>query len=77
MTKQPNPLTWEGKYTLLREAYNKNRDALVQAEADIDVLLAVATIYVEAFSEEEVMTLPEKLQLQNVEAILARRGKRY
>jgi hypothetical protein len=44
---------------------------------DFDHLLAVATIYVGAFGEDEMMTLPEKLRLQEVEAILERHGKRY
>jgi len=46
-------------------------------EADLGQLLAVATLYVSAFSEDEMMTLPEKLRLQEVEAILERYGRRY
>ncbi len=45
--------------------------------ADFDALLAVATLYVNAFSEDEMMTLPEKLRLQEVEEILGRYGRRY
>jgi len=44
---------------------------------DFDHLLAVATLYAEAFGEDEMMTLPGKLRLQEVEAILERHGKRY
>ena len=44
---------------------------------DFDQLLAVATRYASAFAEVEMMTLPEKLRLQEVEAILERHGKRY
>jgi hypothetical protein len=45
--------------------------------ADLGQLLAVATLYVDAFSEDEMMTLPEKLRLQEVEGILERHGRRY
>jgi hypothetical protein len=44
--------------------------------AHLDALLAVATLYVDAFTEDEMMTLPEKLRLQEVEAILDQYGKR-
>lgn len=44
---------------------------------DVGQLLAVATLYVDAFREDEMMTLPEKLRLQEVEAILERHGRRY
>jgi hypothetical protein len=44
---------------------------------ELDALLAVATLYVSAFTEDEMMTLPEKLRLQEVEDILGRHGKRY
>jgi hypothetical protein len=45
--------------------------------ADLDQLLAVATLYVSAFGEDEMMTLPEKLRLQEVESILEKHGRRY
>ena len=44
---------------------------------ELDCLLAVATMYVNAFAEDELMTLPAKLLLQDVEAILGRYGRRY
>ena len=44
---------------------------------EFDQLLAVATLYVGAFTEDEMMTLPEKLRFQEVEAILEKHGKRY
>jgi hypothetical protein len=44
---------------------------------EIEALLAVATLYVEAFSEDETMSLPEKLRLQEIEKILEHHGKRY
>ena len=43
---------------------------------ELDQLLAVATIYVNAFEPDEMMDLPEKLRLQEVEAILERYGRR-
>jgi len=46
-------------------------------QADLDQLLAVATLYVDSFKEDELMSLPEKLRLQEVEAILERHGRRY
>ena len=45
--------------------------------ADLDCLLAVATLYVNAFSEDEMMTLPERMRLQDVEDVIERRGRRY
>jgi len=44
---------------------------------ELDLLLAVATTYVDAFEPDELMTLPAKLLLQDVEAILERYGRRY
>jgi hypothetical protein len=46
-------------------------------EAEIEALLAVATLYVDAFKEDETMTLPERMRLQEIENILDRHGKRY
>jgi len=44
---------------------------------DFEQLLAVATLYVESFKDDELMSLTEKLRLQGIEDILARYGKRY
>jgi hypothetical protein len=44
---------------------------------DLDVLLAVATLYLDAFRPDEMMTLPEKLSLQDVEEVVKRHGRRY
>ncbi len=45
---------------------------------EIDLLLAVATLYVDAFdAEDEMMTLPGRMLLQDVEDILERHGRRY
>src|SRR5262245_42351331 len=45
--------------------------------SDLNHLLAAATVYVEAFEPDEMMTLPGKLALQEVEAVLEKHGKRY
>lgn len=44
---------------------------------DLDVLLAVATLYVDSFTDDELMTLPEKLRLQDVEEVVERYGRRH
>ena len=43
----------------------------------LDLLLAVATLYVDAFGPDEMMTLAGTLLLQDVEAILDTYGRRY
>jgi hypothetical protein len=44
---------------------------------DLDCLLAVATLYVDSFAPDEMMTLPEKFALQDVEEVVERHGRRY
>ena len=44
---------------------------------ELDQLLAVATMYVDAFAPDEMLTLPGKLALQEVESILGKYGRRY
>jgi hypothetical protein len=44
---------------------------------DLDVLLSVATLYIASFRPDEMMTLPEKLRLQDVEEVVKRHGRRY
>jgi hypothetical protein len=39
--------------------------------SELDQLLAVARLYVNAFAEDELMTLPERLRLQLIEDIVA------
>lgn len=46
-------------------------------ERDLDVLLAVATLYLDAFRDDEAVALPEKMRLQDVEDVVQRRGRRY
>ncbi len=47
------------------------------SRSELDCLLAVATLYVDAFDQEDMMTLPEKMRLQDVEALLEKHGRRY
>ena len=42
-------------------------DTVTLPRADLDALLAVADLYLGAFTEDEMMTLPEKLRLQMTE----------
>ena len=44
---------------------------------DLDVLLAVATLYLNSFTDDELMTLPEKFAHQDVEEVVNRHGRRY
>jgi hypothetical protein len=53
------------------------RPVITVDQTEFDALLAVATLYVEAFGNDEAMTLPERMRLQEVEDILAKHGKRY
>lgn len=46
-------------------------------EADFGQLLAVATLYISAFQDDELMSLPEKLRLQEIEDIVERHRKKY
>jgi hypothetical protein len=46
-------------------------------ETEVGQLLAVATLYVDAFTQDETMTLPERLRLQEIEDLLDRHGRRY
>jgi hypothetical protein len=44
---------------------------------DLDVLLAVATLYLTSSTDDEKTTLPEKMTLQDVEDVVHRHGRRY
>jgi hypothetical protein len=48
-----------------------------QAREDLEELLAVATFYLAAFSEDEKVSLTEAARLQKIDEIIERRGKRY
>ena len=52
-------------------------DLTVIPTPDLTCLLAVATLYLESFAQDELMTLPERLRLQEVEDVLKRHGRRY
>lgn len=47
------------------------------SQADLDTLLAVATMYIDAFGEDELMSLTERMRLQEVEAVVERYGRRH
>lgn len=52
-------------------------ETITLPQCDLDQLLAVATLYLGAFTEDELMSLTEKMALQEVEAVVERYGKRY
>ena len=70
--------TLDGEFNLHALAGLLTRDLLKKFEViepgDLQQLLAVAALYVDAFEDDEMMSLPEKLRLQEVEAVLARHG---
>ena len=53
------------------------REQVPLSRRDLDVLLAVATLYVDSFSPDEAMALPQKFALQDVEEVVNRHGRRY
>ena len=70
----PDP---EAEMERLAVARKQNPD-VDQLRADLDVLLTVASPYLDAFSDDnERMTLPERMRLQDVEDVVARHGRRY
>ena len=58
-------------------AARKQAPDVDQLRADLDVLLAVATLYLDLIPRDERMTLPELFRLQDVEDVVSRHGKRY
>jgi len=58
-------------------AQPSDADTITVDRAEWEAVLAVATTYVEAFSPDEMMTLGERMRLQEIEDILAKHGKRY
>ena len=44
---------------------------------ELDTLLAVATLYLDSFTDDDLMTLPGKLRHQEVEAVVDKHGRRY
>jgi hypothetical protein len=64
--------------TAKRIEHDRGRQEEIETlRADLDCLLAVATLYLGAFRDDETMTLPEKLRLQGVEEVVNRHGRRY
>lgn len=55
----------------------KQQEEIKSLTADLDCLLSVATLYLNSFSEDEAMALPERMRLQDVEDVVERRGRRY
>jgi hypothetical protein len=53
------------------------RERVLLSRRDLDILLAVATLYVDSFNPDEAVTLPQKLVLQDVEDVVQRHGRRY
>lgn len=52
-------------------------DVITIPRYHLDQLLAAATTYIEAFEPEEMMTLPQKLALQEIETVVEHYGRRY
>ncbi len=55
----------------------QRQEEIKSLRADLGCLLAVATLYLGAFRDDEMMTLPEKMRLQDVEDVVHRHGRRY
>ena len=50
---------------------------LKTTRTDLEELLAVATLYLDAFKNDEMVSLTELGRLGKIEEIIKRRGKRY
>lgn len=57
-------------FTLVKDESSSEQKLAAVDPADLEQLLAVARLYVTAFDDDETMTLPEKLRLQEIERIL-------
>lgn len=74
---------WLGGADRVLEAHLKTHSLLEWVQEvtalrnDLGLLLAVATLYIEAFRPDELMTLPGKMALQDAEDVVKRRGRRY
>jgi hypothetical protein len=60
-----------------RRAAAGDAEMVAVPKYDFEGLLAVATLYVEMIPDDAMMTLPEKMRLQEIEDIVERYGKRY
>jgi hypothetical protein len=45
--------------------------------AELDRLLAVATLYLNSFTDDDTMTIGEKFVHQDIEAVVEKYGRRY
>lgn len=54
-----------------------NRDPVSVPAWELDLLLAVATMYVESFGYSDRMTLGERIRLRDVEAVVGKYGRKY
>lgn len=54
-----------------------NREPVSIPARHLDQLLAVATLYLDAFSPSDHMSLAERMQLREVEEIVKRYGRRW
>lgn len=52
-------------------------DTVSLTEAEIGALLALATLYVDSFKDDETMSFTGRMRLQEIEDILDRHGRRY
>jgi len=52
-------------------------EPLVVDRGEWDALLAVAVLYLAAFADDELLSGTEKLQHQQIQAIVAKHGRRY
>jgi regulatory protein YycH of two-component signal transduction system YycFG len=55
----------------------EEKSKIEQLVLDVEDLLAVATIYLDAFDEDDMVSITEAARLQKIEEIVERRGKRY
>ena len=69
MSESVSPAQWITRQRALEEAGRLT-------DAEIDQLLAVATLYVDAFTDDDTMTAAERMRLQQIEDILERHGRR-
>lgn len=53
------------------------REPVTVPAREWDLLLAVATVYVESFSYEDRMSLGQRILLRDVEAVVDKHGRKY
>jgi hypothetical protein len=55
----------------------RDKERVSVSQADLGQLLAVATLYVASFADDEAMTLPERLRFQEIQDIVTKYGERF